>query len=212
MSGRLDAAGTAAMLQAVADHVIANTERLTRADQAVGDGDHGIGMARGFAAAKAKLEADGAPTVEGAVRAVGMAIMANTGGAAGAVFGTLFIAAASACKGKDQLNAATLADAMQAALAAIEKRGGAKPGDKTMLDALAPAAQALEANREDCLEAALAAAAEAARTGVEATRDMIAATGKARPLGERSRGHPDPGAITTSLIFEAMASYVREAG
>ena len=85
MTGPLDAAGTAAMLQAVADHVIANTERLSRADQAVGDGDHGIGMARGFAAAKAKLQADGAQTVKGAVRAVGMAITTRST-LAGAMF------------------------------------------------------------------------------------------------------------------------------
>jgi len=211
MSDALDAAATAVMLRAVAEHVLASTERLTRADQAVGDGDHGIGMARGFEAAKTKLAAEQPSTVDGTLRAVGMAIMGSTGGAAGAVFGTLFVAAASACKGKEALDAAVMAEAMQAALAAIQKRGGAKPGDKTMLDALAPAVEALQANKAGSLAVALAAAADAARSGVEATRDMVAATGKARPLGTRSIGHPDPGAITTSLIFEAMTNYTREA-
>jgi dihydroxyacetone kinase len=92
---------------------------------------------------------------------------------------------------------------MLAALAAIQKCGGAKPGDKTMLDALAPAVEALQAHKGRSLAVALASTAEAARGGVEATRD-IAATGKARPLGTRSIGYPDPGAITTSLILEAM--------
>jgi phosphoenolpyruvate---glycerone phosphotransferase subunit DhaL len=211
MTDTLDVAATAMMLRAVAEHVLASTERLTRADQAVGDGDHGIGMARGFEAAKTKLAAERPSTVEGALRAVGMAIMGSTGGAAGAVFGTLFVAAASACKGREALDAAVMAEAMQAALAAIQKRGGAKPGDKTMLDALAPEVEALQADKARSLAVALAAAADAARGGVEATRDMVAATGKARPLGARSIGHPDPGAITTSLIFEAMTNHTREA-
>lgn len=211
MTERLDATGTVAMLQAVAEHVLASTERLTRADQTIGDGDHGIGMARGFEAAKTKLAAEQPSTVDSAFRSVGMAIMASTGGAAGAVFGTMFVAAANACKGNEVLDAAVMAEAMQAGLAAIQKRGGAKPGDKTMLDALAPAVEALQANKAGSLVVALAAAADAARGGVEATRDMVAATGKARPLGARSIGHPDPGAITTSLIFEAMTNYTRKA-
>jgi len=185
---------------------------LTKADQAIGDGDHGIGMARGFEGAKGKLDTDQPSTIDGAFRAVGIAIMANTGGAAGAVFGTLFTAAANACKDKDALDAAVMTEAMQAALAAIQKRGGAKPGDKTLLDALAPAVEALHANQRASLDVALAAAVDAARGGVEATRAMVAATGKARPLGARSIGHPDPGAITTSLIFEAMTTYARDAG
>jgi dihydroxyacetone kinase-like protein len=212
MTGTLDAAGTVAMLRAVTEHVLASTEQLTKADQAIGDGDHGIGMARGFEGAKGKLDTDQPSTIDGAFRAVGIAIMANTGGAAGAVFGTLFTAAANACKDKDALDAAVMTEAMQAALAAIQKRGGAKPGDKTLLDALAPAVEALHANQRASLDVALAAAVDAARGGVEATRAMVAATGKARPLGARSIGHPDPGAITTSLIFEAMTTYARDAG
>jgi phosphoenolpyruvate---glycerone phosphotransferase subunit DhaL len=211
MTERLDATGTVAMLRAVAEHVLASTEHLTRADQTIGDGDHGIGMARGFEAAKTKLAAEQPSTVDSAFRAVGMAIMASTGGAAGAVFGTMFVAAGNACKGNEVLDAAVMAEAMQAGLAAIQKRGGAKPGDKTMLDALAPAVEALQANKAGSLVVALAAAADAARGGVEATRDIVAVTGKARPLGARSIGHPDPGAITTSLIFEAMANYTRKA-
>lgn len=211
MADTLDAAATGMMLRAVAEHVLASTERLTRADQAVGDGDHGIGMARGFEAANTKLAAEQPSTVDGALHAVGIAIMGSTGGAAGAVFGTLFIAAASACKGNEALDTAVMAEAMQAALAAIQKRGGAKPGEKTMLDALAPAVEALQAHKTRSLVVALAAAADAARGGVEATRDMVASTGKARPLGARAIGHPDPGAITTSLIFEAMATYTRGA-
>ena len=203
MADALDAAATARMLDAAAVAIIANVEVLTAADQAVGDGDHGIGMRRGFEAARAKLAAEPPATVEAACRAVGTAVMGATGGAAGAVFGTLFRSGGAALAGRETLDAAGFATLLQTGLEAVMKRGGVGAGQKTMIDALMPAAAAAAKAADGPLAAATAAAA-AARQGVEATRGMIATTGKARTLGERSLGHPDPGAISMALILEAM--------
>lgn len=133
--------------------------------------------------------------------------MAKTGGAAGAVFGTLFRGGSAAFAGHD-LDAATFAAFLRKGLDAVMKRGGSHSGQKTMIDALAPAAVAAEAAVGQGLGAVVAAAAEAAKGGVEATKSMIATTGKARTLGERSLGHPDPGAISMSIILEAARTYV----
>ncbi|MCX5516312.1 dihydroxyacetone kinase subunit L [Kaistia algarum] len=201
----LDAAGATEMLRAVSRAVIANTDRLTDADLAIGDGDHGIGMRRGFEAALTALEAP-QPGIDGAFRATGMAIMATTGGAAGAVFGTVFTAGAKAFAGEPQISAESFRRFLAEAQASVARRGGVGEGQKTMFDALAYAARAAEGT--DDLTAAVHAAAAGALAGVEATKDMIATTGKARSLGERSLGHPDPGAISVSVILGAMQEFV----
>lgn len=205
MAAVLDAAGTTAMLRRVAQAVIDKVDVLTDADLAIGDGDHGIGMRRGFEAALVALEPD-LDAIDAAFRTTGMAIMANTGGAAGAVFGTVFTAGAKAFAGQDQITADSFRQFLADAQAAVAKRGGVSEGQKTMLDALAHAARA--AADATTLERAVTAAAEGARQGVEATKDMIATTGKARSLGERSLGHPDPGAISVAIILGAMRDHV----
>jgi dihydroxyacetone kinase-like protein len=183
---------TTAMLVAVATHVVANTDRLTDADMAVGDGDHGIGMRRGFEGALAKL-ADLKPAApDEALKSVGTAILSKTGGAAGAVFGTLFRSGAKALEDRETLDAEGFATFLETGLAAVKQRGGVIEGQKTMVDALAPAAAAARAAAATGLEAAATAAAVAAAEGVEATRAMRATTGKARSLGDRSIGHVDP--------------------
>ncbi|MBN8997950.1 MAG: dihydroxyacetone kinase subunit L [Rhizobiales bacterium] len=201
----LDAAGATEMLRAVARAVIANTDRLTDADLAIGDGDHGIGMRRGFEAALTALETPQAG-IDGAFRATGMAIMATTGGAAGAVFGTVFTAGAKAFAGEAQMSAASFRRFLAEAQSSVARRGGVGEGQKTMFDALAYAARAAEGT--DDLAATMGAAAAGAEQGVEATKDMVATTGKARSLGERSLGHPDPGAISLSIILGAMQDFV----
>ena len=135
---------------------------------------------------------------------MGTAIMAKTGGAAGAVFGTLFRSGAKALEGKAHLDAAGFAAFLEAALDGVVKRGGVVQGQKTMVDALAPAAAAVKAVAGGSLGQALDAAATAAQQGVESTKAMVATTGKARSLGERSLGFVDPGAVSISLIFNAM--------
>lgn len=203
MSDALNATATRALLEAVARRMVGAVDLLTAVDQAIGDGDHGIGMRRGFAGVLEQFAAAPPATVEAAFKAAGTAIMGKTGGAAGAVFGTLFRAGSAAFAGRD-LDATGLADFLALGLAAVMRRGGAAPGQKTMLDALAPAAAAAKATAGQGLRATLAAAAEAAEGGVEATKTMIATTGKARTLGERSLGHADPGAVSVSLILRAM--------
>ena len=189
-------------LIAVCDAVIAAQDRLTEADQAIGDGDHGVGMARGFTAARQALAAKPAASVGDLLKTMGMAILMKAGGASGAVFGTFFNAMAKALPGAN-LDQPGFVQAVNDAIAAVQARGGAKPGDKTMLDAAIPAAQA--AASATTLAEALSMAAAAAANGATATATMIATTGKAKTLGERSRGHMDPGAISLSIIFEALA-------
>lgn len=207
MHETLDARATRDMLRVVAAHVIANVDLLTDADRATGDGDHGIGMRRGFEGALQALEAAEPQSVAAAFKTVGNAIVSQTGGAAGAVFGTLFRSGAKAFEGADAVDAAGLAGFLETGLESVMKRGGVVPGQKTMVDALAPAAAAARQAAAGGLPAALAAAAEAAARGLEATRNMVATTGKARSLGERSLGHVDPGAITVVLILGAMRDF-----
>ena len=207
MIDTLDAAGARTMLNAVARHVIANVDRLTDADLAIGDGDHGIGMRRGFEGALDGLATADPGSVEVAFKAVGTAIVSQTGGAAGAVFGTWFRAGAKALAGADSVDGARFAAFLEAGLEAVLKRGGVVPGQKTMVDALAPAAAAARECAPAGLQPTLVAAAAAASQGLEATRNMVATTGKARSLGQRSLGHVDPGAITVVLILTAMRDH-----
>jgi len=196
------------MLTAVARRLVASVDMLTEVDQAIGDGDHGIGMRRGFSAVEETMATTDPESVSKVFKAAGTAIMAKTGGAAGAVFGTLFRTGSIAFEGRPVLDAEGFAGFLGKGLEGVEKRGGAQPGQKTMIDALAPAAAAAEAAIAGGLVEAVRTAADAARGGVEATKGMIATTGKARTLGERSLGHPDPGAVSMSLILEAMRDYI----
>ena len=207
MHDSLTPAQTREMLKAVSQHIVDSVDLLTTVDQAIGDGDHGVGMRRGFAAVLEQMETQ-PESVEAAFKAAGTAIMAKAGGAAGAVFGTLFRSGSAALAGRGSLDAEGLAGFLQQGLKAVEQRGGSRPGMKTMLDALAPAAAAaVEACPRGLLATARGAAA-AAVEGVEATKSMIATTGKARTLGERSLGHPDPGAVSMRLILQAMLDYI----
>ncbi len=204
----LTAEQTVAMFLHVADGILRSAETLNDADRAVGDGDHGEGMARGFSAAREKLTAETFTSVDMALRAVGMAMMSTMGGASGAVFGTLFRAGGQALAGETALTSQGLAQMLAAGLEAVQKRGGAQVGDKTMIDALEPAARQAQQVAGEPLSAAALAVAEAARLGMENSRGLIAAQGRARTLGERALGHPDPGAMSMHLILHFMAEYI----
>lgn len=206
MSAGLTLEEAKSRLEAACDAVIANQDRLTKADQAIGDGDHGVGMARGFKAAREALATKASATPADLFKIVGMAIMGKSGGASGAVFGSFFMGMAKGVSG-DVLDAAGYASALREGLKAVQARGGAKPGDKTMIDGLVPAIVGAESGVD--VSDALAKAATGAVTGAEATADMIATTGKAKALGERSRGHMDPGAITLSIVLAALAEAPR---
>lgn len=186
---------------AVAGAVIAAEPLLTDADRAIGDGDHGIGMRRGFLGVQEKLKAETPETPGAVLKATGMALLSKTGGAAGAVFGSFFRAGGQALGDAEKIDAEGFRAFLAAGRDTVMKRGGAAEGDKTMLDALAGALSAC-AEAQD-LRGALEAAAEGASRGAEATKTMVARFGKAKTLGERAIGHPDPGALSLAIMLQA---------
>jgi dihydroxyacetone kinase-like protein len=200
---------TKAMFIHLAVRMVESKDLLTQADKAIGDGDHGVGMARGFEAIHQKLEDGEFEEIETLINTVGMTLMTSVGGAAGAVFGTFFRGGARRLGGRQTFDSESLSLMLLDGLDAVRARGKAKPGDKTMVDALEPAASRSQELTSAFLDESLSAVAEAARKGMEATKEMVARVGKAKTLGERSLGHPDPGAVSTYLMLESMADYVR---
>ena len=196
------------MLLHVAGQMIAKTDELTHADQATGDGDHGIAMARGFEAVRDLLGSHSYQDLGSLLKAVGMTLVSQAGGASGAVFGTLFVGGSRNLADKSTFDAGSLASFLGDGLQAVQERGKARPGDKTMVDALEPAAQCAKEMAADPLEEAIVAVAAAACRGEEAARALVAHVGKAKTLGDRSRNHPDPGAISVTIILQAMAEFI----
>ncbi|WP_033337954.1 dihydroxyacetone kinase subunit DhaL [Catenuloplanes japonicus] len=184
-------------IAAIAAKVEADAETLTRLDSAIGDGDHGANLKRGFAAVTLALDGFEAETVGDVLTKTGATLISKVGGASGPLYGSAFRAMGKALTSAD-VTREQLGDALEAGLAAIRKLGGAQPGDKTMVDAWLPAAAAFKSS------GALAAAAAAAK-GAEDTTGLQARKGRASYLGERSVGHQDPGATSTALIFQALA-------
>jgi dihydroxyacetone kinase-like protein len=171
-------------------------ERLTALDSPIGDADHGSNLQRGFTAVSAALEKD-APATPGAVLALaGRQLISTVGGASGPLYGTLLRRTGKALGDSGEVSAEQLAEALRTGVDAVRTLGGAAPGDKTMVDALVPAVEALA----DSFTAARTAAVE----GAEATTPLQARKGRASYLGERSIGHQDPGATSAALIFVAL--------
>jgi dihydroxyacetone kinase-like protein len=205
---QLNLQGTRDMFIHLSDRMVESKDLLTQADKAIGDGDHGVGMARGFEAVRLKLEDTTFTALDELLKGVGMALMSSVGGAAGAVFGTFFRGGAKRVGGREVFDSEALSFMLLDGLQAVQDRGQAKPGDKTMVDALEPAALKSQELASAPLDECLVAVTEAAREGMEATKDMVASVGKAKTLGERSLGHPDPGAVSTYLILKFMTEYV----
>lgn len=196
------------MMIQVADAIIAAEAMLSQADRDLGDGDHGLGMKRGMEAVKVQLEPLEPSSVEQVFVTTGTAMMSSMGGASGALFGTVYRAGGKALAGRDVLDAEALALLLEAALDGVMKRGGAKPGDKTMIDALAPAAaKAREVIALD-LPDAFTAVAAAAESGKDASKAMIAQFGRAKTLGEACIGFPDAGACSVTIMLSSMRDYV----
>lgn len=197
------------MLIYIADKIIAKKPYLTEIDSAIGDGDHGIGMAGGMQKAKKKLlQMQGEENVYAMFEEAGKAMLLSMGGASGVIFGSLYLAGAKDMAAKPALTAGDIADMEKKSLAAIQERGKAEVGDKTMVDALAPAVKAMEASYEKGLAAMLKAAEEAALQGVQDTKKYRAKFGRAKSLGERAIGYQDAGATSVSLIFQGMREFV----
>ena len=196
-----------AMLEGVADKIIASEPLLSEADRNIGDGDHGIGMQRGLTAAKEKLVEGGFDSIDKPFVAVGSAMMSTMGGASGAIFGTLFRNGGKALKGKEVFDSHGLADFLVAACEGVQARGIAEVGDKTVVDAMAPAADKAKECTGAPISEALKDVAAAAEGGKEASKAMVAKFGRAKSLGDGAIGHPDAGALSFQLIMEAMRDY-----
>ncbi len=195
----------AGMLRGAAARIRENHEHLSKLDSATGDGDHGVAMLRAAdAIEKAVGEGDG--KVGSLLSAVGWGVMSIDGGSTGPLFGSLLMGMSDAVGDADALDCDAVAAMLEAGLAKVRKQTKAQVGDKTMIDALAPAIDAFRAaaDAQEDVAAALAKAAEAAAKGAAATVDMQAKFGRARNLGERTIGHVDPGATSVSLIFQGF--------
>ena len=195
-------------LKRFAADVEANKEYLTQLDAAVGDADHGINMNRGMSAVMAKLDDQaGGDDVGALLKTVGMTLVSTVGGAGGPLYGTLFLRMGTTVTGKSELSPDDWAAALEAGIAGVQERGKAESGDKTMVDALLPARDALTAalGNGAPFGEALRASAAAAEQGMKDTVPLVARKGRASYLGERSAGHQDPGATSSQLLLEAAA-------
>jgi dihydroxyacetone kinase-like protein len=191
----------------ICDTIEREKDHLSELDAAIGDGDHGVNMAKCFREVKKKLPEIQTEDFEGIIKAVGMVVLNSVGGAMGALYGTFFLRLAQASAGKTELTLDDLVNMFQSAEKGILEIGKAKTGDKTLLDTLCPAVRSLEkaANEHRSLEDALQEFESAAEAGMESTKDMIAKMGRASRLGERTLGHQDAGATSCYLILRAMA-------
>jgi dihydroxyacetone kinase-like protein len=209
-----DAAALLGVLRAIADELPRHEQRLNELDAALGDGDHGFAITRCCRAIRERLDLLEDASVADALVAVGTAVVAGAGGASGALLGSAFVAAGRAVGDRQPVDAARVADMLDAAQRAIASRGRVGRGDKTMLDALAPAAEAARraAASGGSVGDAVAAAADAAEQGAAATGEMVGRAGRAPRLGERSLGHPDPGAASVALMLRVAAGRLRAAG
>ena len=201
----------ATWMRETAADVAAQADHLTQLDAAIGDGDHGINMNRGFVAVGKALagQSDNLPPGRVLILA-GKTLVSTVGGASGPLWGSFFRAAGRALGSEESVSAEALRAALAAGVAAVRDLGAAAPGDKTMVDALVPAIDALGAELEAGapLAAALERAAGAAADGARATVPLQARKGRASYLGERSIGHEDPGAASAVLVMRALARSV----
>ncbi len=209
----LDAAWARRWIELAAADIAEQRDYLVDLDRAIGDGDHGENMDRGFKAAVEALGQAQPASVAEVLKTVAKTLMSTVGGAAGPLYGTAFLRASKAA-GDGDLDGAGVAAVIEGALDGIQARGKATTGEKTMVDAWTPALEAARAAAESGSDpaAVLEAAATAAESGATATEPMRATKGRASYLGERSIGHLDPGAVSTSLILRAAVRAAGEAG
>lgn len=203
----LDTKQMAAIIEGMAKKIEAEKDYLTQLDNEIGDGDHGINLARGFEAVEKKLPSLAGGDIGALLKGVGMQLVSTVGGASGPLYGTAFMKAGIACKGLTELDGPAFIKAMEAAVDGIKMRGKATEGEKTMLDALCPALKVMqdEVAAGKSLKEALQDAAAAAEKGVEYTKTIIATKGRASYLGERSLGHQDPGATSSLYLLQVLA-------
>ena len=200
----ITAPGIRSWITEYAGTIAEHRQELVALDRAIGDADHGTNMDRGMQKAVEKLEATEGDDIGALLKVVGMALVSSVGGAAGPLYGTLFLQMGTATAGRSELDLDGWTAALGAGVKGVQARGKAEPGDKTMLDALLPAVAALEGGGE--LADALRRSAEAAAEGMRQTIPLEARKGRASYLGPRSVGHQDPGATSSHLLIESAAS------
>jgi dihydroxyacetone kinase-like protein len=200
------------IIDAISDAIIANKEYLTDLDRPIGDSDHGLNMAKGFTVVKQKLPDLENESLENILKTVAMTLISTVGGASGPLYGTAFLQASKVLKGKDEIHRQDIVNIFEEAIAGIIKRGKAHQGEKTMLDALIPALDTLKAELSLGIPAgeAFEKAADAAKKGVEYTKTIIATKGRASYLGERSLGHQDPGATSSTIMIDTITRVLNE--
>jgi dihydroxyacetone kinase-like protein len=200
-----------AIVYDLTDTMDVHADSLNRLDLAIGDGDHGGNMARGFRSVREDLDARSPSSIGELLRATGLTLMATVGGASGPLYSAVFVAGGMAAGSKQALTLADFAAVVRAAADALAQRGRCRVGDKTILDALNPAADTLAtaAGEKLSLLAGLTAAAGAAHAGMEATIPLVARCGLAMQFGNASAGHQDPGATSCYLIFDSALMTLR---
>jgi dihydroxyacetone kinase-like protein len=199
----IDHAAVVAWIHRFAAEMVEHRGELVRLDTAIGDGDHGTNLDRGMKKVVEKLDGTEAGDIGADLKTVGMTLVSSVGGAAGPLYGTLFLQMGSAATGKEELDLDGWTAAVEAGVNGVKARGKAEPGDKTMIDALLPALAALREGGD--LGEALERSAAAAEEGMKATTPLEARKGRASYLGPRSVGHQDPGATSSYLLLRAAA-------
>ena len=195
-------------LRAMSRRMEAEKDFLTQLDNEIADGDHGINMARGFAAVERKLPELADKDIGTILKTVGMTLVSAVGGSAGPLYGTAFLKSGMAMAGKTEISLDDFLACLKVAIEGVQQRGRAVRGEKTMLDAMVPALEAMAAARASGGDAktVLAAGIAAAREGVEFTKTIVATKGRASYIGERSIGHQDPGATSFAILLEAVST------
>lgn len=195
------------IIRKIGEKIAVEKEFLTELDNVIGDGDHGINMARGFEEVEKKLPDMADKDIGAALKMVGMTLVSKVGGASGPLYGTAFMKAGAALEGKKEMDLQDFLQALQAAVDGVMMRGKSTTGEKTMLDAMEPARKAIQTMSDEGKSAAeaMAAGVKAAEEGVEYTKGIIATKGRASYLGERSIGHQDPGATSFTMMLAVMA-------
>lgn len=196
-----------AWIERYAAHIAEQKDYLTQLDAAIGDADHGANMHRGLQAVLAKKAEWQDADIGALLKGVAMTLISSVGGASGALYGTFFLQASTMAGARTELSPSEFGSLLEKGLAGIVLRGKAAIGDKTMIDALQPATKAYKHSVEsgETLEQALSKSVSAAEEGLKSTVPLVARRGRASYLGERSAGHPDPGATSTLILFRSAA-------
>lgn len=199
------------IVEKIADEIIQNKEYLTELDRVIGDGDHGVNLARGFEEIKAQISSYSSLAYSDIFQKMGMTLLTKVGGASGAIYGTAFMSAGMYCKGKTELEKEDIVAIFKAMIEGVKKRGKASLGEKTLLDTVLPVYDLLQhrlEQREDILSNT-EEIKTVAKQGMESTKDIIATKGRASYVGERSLGHIDPGAASSYMMIKVICEEIK---